>query len=100
VVAENERRQYAKEWLDAQLAFSAVRDRLDLVERRQARKRAQMEADLDAVQQRIRQARWGIAPSAPVQNERLERKVDQLRKEIEELRKQLRRGEHGAGVKP
>ncbi|HZU37360.1 MAG TPA: hypothetical protein VFA18_15660, partial [Gemmataceae bacterium] len=86
--------------INARLAVMEAQDRLDRLERRQARKRDQIQGDLELIQERIRRARWGFPPIGAGQDDRLERKVDQLRQQIEDLRRDLRNRTGNTATKP
>jgi hypothetical protein len=67
------------------------------IERRQARERARLEADLEIADERVRQTRWDSGRAATEKRTGVERKLDRLLREVEELRRELRhdRGSEG-----
>jgi RNA polymerase sigma factor (sigma-70 family) len=94
---KTEEKQQLAQWIKVRSALVKAEEKLKLLERRQTRERQRMEADLDAVHERIRQAR---TPSVRLDGQErrtdLERKVDRLLREVEELRREV----HSQDKKP
>src|SRR5439155_9985081 len=91
-VAKQERER-TDQLIEARMALLAARDRVEQVERRQARQRERALAELDTAYEQARRAPAGAPGSAPARpGGALERKVDRLLREVEELRRELRRG--------